>query len=174
MSSANTRNLLSKQDIFQLEQNVMAKLNNFNQTYATYMRCGATGNSNQTYIDKSNCPTSITQENVDNAKSELDDAIAELNAAIGTPEQAGTNDSTGGKTPASYAMNYNYVTKHYYNNLVKTRKDIDDKLAELYNTSESTSSFYDKMYMSTMYSKIVLTILATSIIYYTIMKLRNK
>lgn len=169
---SNSKSLLSKQDIFQLEQDIMTKLNIFNQTYANYMRCGPTGNTNQKYLDKSNCPNPApTSTDVDNAKAEVDEAVAALNAAIGPN---GTNNQTGGKTQAAYDMNYNYVTKYYYNNLVKKRKNIDDKLAELYNTSESTSSFYDKMYMSTIYSKILLTVLATSIIYYTIMKLRNK
>jgi hypothetical protein len=164
-----SKSLVSSQDIFKLEQDVMAKLNAFNQTYATYMRCGNTGNSNQKYLDTSTCPNpQILQSDVDAAKQGVDDAIAALKDAMAT------NASATGKTPPAYDRNYNVITNYYYDNMLKKRKNIDNNLAELYNTSESTSSFYNKMYMSTMYSKIVLTVLATSIIYYTIMKLRNK
>jgi len=168
---ADSLDLLSKQDIFKLEQDVMEKLNYFNQTYAAYLRCGSTGNSNQQYIK--DCPSvKPSAEDVDNAYNAVTAAATKLNNAMDL-KSTSANNSTGGAKNATYETNYNAIMKQY-TDLVKKRKDIDNELAELYNTAESTSSFYDKMYMTTMYSKILLTILATSIIYYTIMKLRNK
>lgn len=170
MSTNKGKDLKSPNDVFQLEQDAMAKLNTFNQAYANYMRCGSTGNTNQSYIDQSSCTEtdkSVYKTNVDAAYSDLSGALIALNDAL---NKMGAN---GGKTPENYDATYNSMLSTY-NDLVKTRQTIDDELAELYGTTDGVNSYYNKMYMSTMYSKILWTILATSLLYYVIMKLRKK
>lgn len=164
------KDLTSPTDVFTLEQIAMTKLNTFNQAYANYLRCGDTNNQNQNYIDKSACKEtdkSVYKTTVDSAYEDLSGALISLDDAL---NKMGKRE---GKTPEQYDASYNSMLSTY-NDLVKTRQEIDEELAELYNTTDGVNSFYNKMYMSTMYSKILLTILATSLLYYVIMKLRKK
>jgi hypothetical protein len=57
--------------------------------------------------------------------------------------------------------------------MVKTRTEIDTKLRELNNINGASSDFYEKQYISTAYTKILLTVLATTVAYYVFMKLRK-
>jgi hypothetical protein len=162
-----SKNLKSPKDIFQMEQDVMAKLNTFNQTYATYLRCTTNpSNSKNQYIDKSTCPANgITDAEVTTAYNNVQTSIATLKGAMALMDNTGV-------TPKQYDMNYNNMLSSY-KTLTDTRKQVDQNLAELYNTTDGTASFYNKMYMGTIYSKILLTVLATSIVYFGIMKLRK-
>jgi hypothetical protein len=60
-----------------------------------------------------------------------------------------------------------------YEEMVKNRIEIDTKLRELNNINGASSNFYEKQYISTAYTKILLTVLATTIAYYVFMKLRK-
>ena len=61
------------------------------------------------------------------------------------------------------------ITK--YDDLDKKRSELDDKLKELYDIPGSKSLDYKYNYDSTIYSGILVTIIASGIIYYTFTKL---
>ena len=65
---------------------------------------------------------------------------------------------------------YNYILSNY-NNLVNTRSKLDQQMKDIQKTSDSVYSMYKGSYDSTMYSQILLTVLATSLIYYVFVKL---
>jgi hypothetical protein len=75
-------------------------------------------------------------------------------------------DINQGKVDASY----NYILSNY-NNLVNTRSKLDQQMKDIQKTSDSVYSMYKGSYDSTMYSQILLTVLATSLIYYVFVKL---
>jgi len=58
-----------------------------------------------------------------------------------------------------------------YDNVTKKRTDLDAKLKELYDIPGSKSLDYKYNYDSTVYSGILLTIIASGVIYYTFTKL---
>ena len=167
MSSGN--NLKKPNNIFDLERNVFNNLNNFNQVYASHLRCSKTGgNANNELIDQSTCPSNVpTNNDVKNAYTKLSASITTLQNAIATMK------ANGGASPADYDASYNQILATYAN-VLETRDNLDEKIAELYNTNDSALNFYDRMYISTIYSKILLTILATSLAYYVFMQMRKR
>lgn len=66
---------------------------------------------------------------------------------------------------------HNYIMDNYRNN-VQQRKDLDDKLKEVYKTKDSLyNSEYKTVYDATMLSGVLLTILASSLLYYSFSQL---
>jgi hypothetical protein len=66
---------------------------------------------------------------------------------------------------------HNYIMDNYRNN-VQQRQDLDDKLKEVYKTKDSLyNSEYKTVYDATMLSGVLLTILASSLLYYSFSQL---
>jgi sulfatase maturation enzyme AslB (radical SAM superfamily) len=66
---------------------------------------------------------------------------------------------------------HNYIMNNYRNN-VQQRQDLDDKLKEVYKTKDSLyNSEYKTVYDATMLSGVLLTILASSLLYYSFSQL---
>ena len=65
---------------------------------------------------------------------------------------------------------YQYITSHY-NQLLSTRNKLDQQMKDIQKSSDSVYSTYKGSHDSTMYSQILLTVLATSLIYYVFIKL---
>lgn len=61
--------------------------------------------------------------------------------------------------------------KIYHNEILKNRNELDIKMKEINRSQDSVYSMYKAKYDSTMYSSIIWTILATSLIYYIFVKL---
>jgi hypothetical protein len=61
-----------------------------------------------------------------------------------------------------------------YKEIVKNRQSLDAKLAELYEIGDTTSNFYQKKLVSTSYTKILLTVLATSLVVTAFVVARRK
>ena len=59
-----------------------------------------------------------------------------------------------------------FYTKIYNTNIVNERNDLDIKLKKLYNNRDGTMKNQQKHINSTIYENILLTILATSLIYF--------
>jgi hypothetical protein len=89
-----------------------------------------------------------------------------LNSAI---EKIPSN-LTSGINQDTVNTNYNSILSKY-NNLVDTRSKLDQQMKDIQKTSDSVYSMYKGSYDSTMYSQILLTVLATSLIYYVFVKL---
>jgi hypothetical protein len=59
-----------------------------------------------------------------------------------------------------------------YRNNIQQRQDLDDKLKEVYKTKDSLyNSEYKTVYDATMLSGVLLTILASSLLYYSFSQL---
>jgi hypothetical protein len=167
-------NLVNPSNLFALENDVMKDLTDFNKKYRLYLTCGPTGNINQPYINKNIC----TGVNPSNLKTDLDNAYKKLTAPGGSlvklqdaikylPETSGGIDQT------QYLENY-YAILNQYKDVVKKRQDLDAKLAELYEIGDTSNNFYQKKLITTSYTKILLTVLATSLTITAFMVMRNK
>lgn len=150
-------------NIFALEKDVLTNLNNFNSLYANYVNCTLKKSTTTT-----SCPASeVSLETVNTAYDATKNSIASLQTAL-----TALSPSNGGPTPAQYDASYNAIMGQY-EQMVKNRVEIDTKLRELNNINGASSEFYEKQYISTAYTKILLTVLATTVAYYVFMKLRK-
>ena len=157
--SSTQRTLSSPQDIFALEQTVLSNLNNFNTLYANYINC-TLGKS--TTI--SSCPsTTVSLDSVNTAYQNAATSINTLNSAL--------QSINSGTAVSQYNSNYNEIMDQY-DEMIQKRTEIDAKLRQLNNINGATD-FYEKQYISTAYTKILWTVLATSVAYYVFMKLRK-
>ena len=150
-------------NIFALEKDVLTNLNNFNSLYANYVNCTLKKSTTTT-----SCPVSeVSLETVNTAYDATKNSIASLQTAL-----TALSPSNGGPTPSQYDASYNAIMVQY-EQMVKNRVEIDTKLRELNNINGASSEFYEKQYISTAYTKILLTVLATTVAYYVFMKLRK-
>ena len=78
----------------------------------------------------------------------------------------------GGKTPQAYEDTYKEILSKY-DSLLKLRQELDTNLVELYGIGDTKSNFYEKELMYASYSKILLTILATSLTYMIFVHMRK-
>lgn len=69
-----------------------------------------------------------------------------------------------------YDASYQYITSNY-NKLLENRNQLDQQMKDIQKSSDSVYSTYKGSHDSTMYSQILLTVLATSLIYYVFVKL---
>jgi hypothetical protein len=151
-------------NIFALEKDVLTNLNNFNSLYANYVNCTLKKSTTNT----TSCPSSeVSLETVNYAYDATKNSIAALQTALGS-----LSPTNGGPTPSQYDTSYNAIMGQY-EQMVKNRVEIDTKLRELNNINGASSDFYEKQYISTAYTKILLTVLATTVAYYVFMKLRK-
>jgi sulfatase maturation enzyme AslB (radical SAM superfamily) len=66
---------------------------------------------------------------------------------------------------------HNYIMDNYRNN-IEQRRELDDKLKEVYKTKDSLyNSEYKTVYDATMFSGVLLTTLASSLLYYSFSQL---
>ena len=154
--------------ISQLEKKLLADINRFNTIYYCYLH----GNANTSSVKSSYNPPSCTganytQNDVRMAYEAIDQDIMKIDASMAIYR------NNSGTTQSQYTVALNEIKKNYQN-LLKKRQDLDQKLAEIYGTNDGVTSFYNNMYMNTMFTKIGLTILVTSLVYYTFMKLIKK
>jgi len=140
------------------EQNT--RLYNFNKNYISYIsQC--TGNNAKT-PESSTCSTLYTNlTTVDSTISALKNSNPFSSISYGASPPKGsltTND------------NHDKIIQDY-GNVTKKRTDLDAKLKELYDIPGSKSLDFKYNYDSTVYSGILLTIIASGVIYYTFTKL---
>jgi len=174
---ANTNpNLVNPNNLFALENAVMADLTDFNKKYRLYLTCGNTGNPNQRYFDKSICPRDVSnlKLDMDNAYAKLTSTTAPLGSIV-VLQNAINNlpQTSGGIDQAQYMRNY-YDIINKYKDVISKRQALDSSLTELYEIGDTSTNFYQKKLISTSYTKIILTILATSLTVAAFMTMRNK
>ena len=177
--------------IFQLEETVVQKLNNFNSKYVEYLRCNpniddSNRKINQTrismgsapisindklnnppYRNKVGCPTSnIADENeVTTSYNEANTAINALDAATNY-----IKTTSGGVSREVYDMSYNSMLSNHAS-ILKLRNELDVKMRELNRSEDSVYSIYKANFDSTMYTSILWSVLASSLVYYIFVKL---
>lgn len=155
--------------IFELETKLMADINVFNTKYSCYL-----------HQNNNNPEKAISDQIKQNGKCSTTIELAEVNAAklavltdIQRIQSAITTYNSGGTNTTQYDSKYDELIRTY-SSVLDTRKDLDAKLAELHGTNDGIHNFYKNQYRATMFSKIMMTILVTSLVYYTFMKIIKK
>ena len=145
LSSIYTTDGTTPGNIFKLEEELVSAINDFNTQYAQYMRCKATTCTQNT----------VSEDTIKNKATAIQAKVQELKNAYATS----SNDITG----ATYENNHRDIMDKA-NQLLQTRAELDAKIANIMQPASELNRFYD----STIYSKIVLSVLASSIAYYII------
>jgi hypothetical protein len=149
-------------------QNIFTELADFDIKYAKYIYCN---DANKSDAQKASCTT-------------IDKDPATLTAAYNTLVNGGANganlrnlervisgmQSDEKKTQADFEASYN-ATITQYNSMLELRRNLDEKMRLLYNIDNKVSTDKNLYSDSTVYSGIVWTVLASSIIYYMFSKL---
>ena len=160
-------------NISKLERDLINKINNFNLIYSCYLHTPNNPNPNAKYVSSNqlgSCSkfTSLSSDTqkklLDTTKKEIEYTISKLNNALSNYK---------GITQRDYKAKFNKLIRNY-DKILNERKNMDAKLAELYGTNDGINNFYKNAYTATMFSKIMLTILVTSLVYYTFMKIIKK
>jgi hypothetical protein len=169
MFQTTNNNDLEHPNIFVLEQDAITKLTIANKMYQRYF-CSLNNTTYTTLCAEFNDKyADISQFN--DAVSAANDSIIALKTAIAALPTYGTGTSYVNKN--DYATNYDTIMSNY-KDIVKKRQELDSSLTELYEIGDTAGNFYQKKLISTSYTKILLTIIATSLTVAAFMTMRNK
>jgi hypothetical protein len=138
-------------DIYAQETTLLKDLADFNQKYSDYTDCSF-----------SKCAT-LSQKRA---------AMTQAYNTIIQTDIPNVNNAmpSGGLTPAQYDASFaNLVTTH--DSVVKLRNELDIKMKELNRDSDSKYADYKNNFDSAIYTNILVTVLATTFIYFTFTKL---
>jgi hypothetical protein len=147
-------------DIFDAEKELAVKINAFYTAYKNYSKCNSTSSCITTDNTGSQIDALIT------AKNQLNDAIDNINTKI-YDFKNGERDT---KTTTDYNSNYKTILETHAIN-TKLRSELDEKLKTINNVKNSYSDIYANQYNATIYTGILWSILATTMIYYVFVKL---
>lgn len=132
-----------------------------------------TKNTNTFLTEYSKCVSSITPTNGD----DFDTCPTAQTALIKAKNMQYILNQAIGKIPEGlkptkdiYDASYQYITTNY-NKLLTNRNQLDQQMKDIQKSSDSVYSTYKGSHDSTVYSQILLTVLATSLIYYVFIKL---
>jgi hypothetical protein len=154
--------------IFNLERTLMADINDFNTKYSCYLHSSA--NQNQyVKLGYTQSPASCTSSN--SSISQVTAAYNKIKTDINSLKTLLQNYN--GPKIQDYDINFQLIMSRY-DEIIEQRTDMDKKLSELYGVDDGINNYYVNQYRATMFSKIMLTILVTSLVYYTFMKIIKK
>lgn len=170
--------------LFDLEKVVVNNLNKFYQLFAIYLRCSgdlpiedSTVNYTYPYENKRGCSTD--DKNIARNKARLTSSYAELQTSIDAFNAAleYLNTTTGGITQTEYEQNYNaLVNKH--KEILTLRSDIDEKMKNIEAVDNVDKRVGNPRVQdvfiyrdTTIYSSMMITVLATSLLYYAFVKM---
>jgi hypothetical protein len=146
----------------------LKNLNEYNRIYTCYvynLPVAINHKKETTNFNKpSFCTTNYSEGDVNTALNKVKKDINDLKNAL--EKYSGIDEST-------YFMKYTDLLSKY-DDITSTRNHLDEMLAELYGTEDGIKNYYNNLYSSTMFSKLMLTILLTSLAYYTFMKIIKK
>jgi hypothetical protein len=138
-------------NIYSQETKLLSDLTDFNQKYTAYIDCSM-----------SNCLT-YSQKKSDMEKAYnlvINTDIPNVNSAM----------PSGGLTPAQYDASFaSLVATH--DNVLKLRNELDIKMKELNHEERTKYADFKGNFDSAIYSNILVTVLATTILYFTFTKL---
>ena len=158
------------------EKLLIEKLNAFNLQYARYLKCNDKWN-NADCTASEKCTTPITLSSCEPLRSIIS-AAADINRSITTIKHGTINNnmvsrngdynipSGAALTPDQYETNYNSILDNH-KKVAKLRNELDVKVQSLYNPEKSISADYKKSFDATIYSGILISALATSVLFYT-------
>jgi hypothetical protein len=150
---------------------LMNELNKFNMKYAKYIKC----NDDNAPQIKGNCsPTDLKCCSESDIGTIGFDGINTLKGTLIT--EIDNMRTTGNVLTGNLISNSQFQTNH--NNIIsnaneinRIRSDLDNKMRELYKIDGNLHQDYFLQYDSVMYTGILFSILATTILYYTFTKL---
>jgi hypothetical protein len=163
--------LFRPEDIFDLEQKMLLDLQDFQKKAAIYRRCAGSTNNKKNYVWQgpnacSATDNQVTRSSLTAAKEKLINtsntgSLDKLNTALTAYKNANTG---GARTNESDTYNTDYsLIVNKYNQISGMRQKLEANLSELYEIGDTRSNFYQRKLMSDSYTKIILTILATTL-----------
>jgi len=174
----------AKHTLFDLEKVVVDNLNSFYHLFAIYLRCSgdlpkeeSTVDYTYPYDNKRGCSTD--DKNIARNKDRLTDSYGKLTTSIDALNVAleYLNTTNGGITPTEYDQRYNaLVNKH--NEILNLRSDIDEKMKNIEAVDNADKRPGNPRVQdvfiyrdTTIYSSMMITVLATSLLYYAFVKM---
>lgn len=150
------------------ESILLEQLNDFNKKYARYVTCN---DSAMNPGNKLNCSTiDLCYNTVQLAYSKLLVETSNGENVYGSILDVLNTNLTKYPNYAVYDMSHSYIKNTYNNEIIGLRSELDMKLKELNNNTDSISNEYKNRFDSTIYSGLMVTVLATSMIYYIFTK----
>lgn len=137
------------------EEILIQKLNAFNQQYQRYIHC------NNPNVNSDCTGYQPTPASLNTLVTEIDQTINNIKT---------NNNNTSNLAPAAYQITDNQINDDYQT-VLQLRKELDMKVKQLYNSDKHRIPDYEYEYDSSVYSGILMTTLATSILYYVFTKL---
>jgi hypothetical protein len=108
--------------------------------------------------------------NTNNFGVNLATDLSYINVLLTTSNQYVKDISDNYAKQIPEGKNYDDIIKMYNNN-VRLRKNLDQKMSELYNGDQTIAMYQKKSLDSVVYANILWTVLATSLIYYVFVKI---
>jgi hypothetical protein len=156
---------MSQDQIYIDASNVYSSLQDYNSAYTKYLMCSenkpmidpTTGaivrdpNSQKMVYSNASCSKPDPNQLIQQIQSLQNSIVTIIN----------TNKSSDS------SMN---ITTQSYNDVIKLRNELDQKLQELYNTNQSVPMMYQQNADSMQYAVILWAILASSLLYYLVTK----
>jgi hypothetical protein len=139
------------------EEILIQNLNAFNQQYQRYIHC------NNLNVN-SDCVGYQTTSAIESLNKLLTDISGTINII------KSNNNNASDLVPAAYQTTDNQINNDY-KNVLQLRKELDMKVKQLYNSDKHRITDYEYEYDSSVVSGILMTALATSILYYVFTKL---
>jgi hypothetical protein len=133
---------------------VMNDLNTFNQKYVEYIKCNNTCPNSSTVSSEYNASVTNLKKNLDEYKRAID--ILESQGTLKKNTEYNSLITPG-------------ITTNSENN--RLRSELDAKLKEVYNINGVIANDGLVQYNSVIYTEILFTILATTLLYFTFTKL---
>jgi hypothetical protein len=132
---------------------LLKQLNDFNINYAKYVKCNG-------------APNDLTCSQEDRDISKLQTLQRSINADIDTINNIINNKKSTGLKVADYNKNYSQIINNE-EDVKKMRSELDMKMKEVYKIQDTIVNDSSLQYDSVMYTGVLFSILATSILYYT-------
>jgi len=137
-------------NLYSDQQDLIEKLNDFNKNYNAYIKCNNFSTNENPNCDKTNLNKSLNDLNftLANFKTDIDN-----------------NNKNNNITSDEYQTKYQNII-NTYDQVLDLRNELDNKVKTLYNPEKSYESDYKKTFDATIYSGILMTALATSVLFY--------
>jgi hypothetical protein len=149
------------------DYNLMQDLNTFNIKYAKYIKCNSATNvtANCSPTDIKCCSAADKNINLSTYATIVNNDIADLNTKFNN-----NNNKKNMVSPSVYDSSLNAIVDTE-EKVKKLRAELDLKMKDMYNINNTKNYDSTLQYHSTLYSGILFTVLATTMLYYTFTKL---
>lgn len=145
------------------ESTLLDQIIDFNKKYAKYVTCN---DITMNPANKLNCSSiDFDYNTVQTAYSKILVQTSNGTNVYGSILDV-SNTRLSNPSYAVYDASRVYIKNTYNNEILNLRSELDAKLKELNTNKDSISSEYKERFDSTIYSGLMITVLATSMLYY--------